>query len=133
MKHLEINSGIGGGGVGIGMSEIAALEDKWEGTLNEFAARIDGMDVFSGGRWFRSRMDCVDVAVNHITVGQFQWFLDIVSYLQFDTGGEVSTSESQQDKVHAEKVWKTKEQSIFTLVFKTDVPPILGGLGEGKE
>ena len=28
MKHLEVNVGTGGGGLGIGMSEIAALEDK---------------------------------------------------------------------------------------------------------
>ena len=85
MKHLEINSGIGGGGVGIGMSEIAALEDKWERQINEVAARIDGMDMFAGGRWFRSRMEYVEFAEKQIPVGQFQWFLEILSYLQFVT------------------------------------------------
>ena len=35
--------------------------------------------------------------------------------------------------MHAAKIQKTKEQLIFILVFKTDVPPILLGLGEGKE
>ena len=34
----------------------AAIEDKWEGQLNKVAARIDGMGVFAGGRWFRSWM-----------------------------------------------------------------------------
>ena len=59
-------------------------------------------------------------------MGRFQWFLDIVSYLQFVTGEMVSHVESQQDEVHAYKVRNTKEQSILILVFKTDVPPTLG-------
>ena len=29
MKHLEKNAGIGGGGLEIGMSELAVFEDKW--------------------------------------------------------------------------------------------------------
>ena len=62
MKNLDINTGTGGGGVGIGMSEIAAVEDKWRGHLNEVAARIYGMAVFTGGRWFWSRMECVEFA-----------------------------------------------------------------------
>ena len=62
------------------------------------------MDVFSGGRWLWSRMECVEFAENHIPVGQFQWFLDIVSYLQLVTGETVSAEESQQDGVHAAKV-----------------------------
>ena len=53
MKHLEINAGTGGGRVGVGMTDIEAFEDKWEGKLNEVAALIDGMDVFAGGSWFR--------------------------------------------------------------------------------
>ena len=132
MKHLEVNAGTGGGGLGIGMSEISALEDKWEGKLNEVAAMIDGMAVFSGGKWFRSRMECVEFAEKHIPVGQFQWFLDIFSYLQFVTGETVSTLESQRDEFHAAKVRKTKEKFIFISTLKTDVPPLLGGLGEGK-
>ena len=56
MKHLDINTGTGVGGVGIWMSEIAALEDRWEGKLNEVAARNNGMDVFAGGRWFWSHV-----------------------------------------------------------------------------
>ena len=34
MKHLEINNGTVGWGVGIWMYEIAAPEDKWEGQQN---------------------------------------------------------------------------------------------------
>ena len=64
------------------------------------------MAVFAGGLWFRSRMECVDFAENHIPVGQFQWFLDIVSYLQFVTGETVFTVELQRDEVHASKVLK---------------------------
>ena len=36
------------------------------------------------------------------------------------------------DEVHATKVRKTKEQSIIISVFKTYLPLIIGGLGEGK-
>ena len=28
-------------------------------------------------------MECVDFVEKHIPVGQFQWFIDIFSYLQF--------------------------------------------------
>ena len=52
MKHININASTGGGGVGVGMIDIEALEGKWEVKLNEVAARIDGMAVFEGGRWF---------------------------------------------------------------------------------
>ena len=36
----------------------------------------------------------MDFVEKHIPAGQFQWFLDIVSYLQFVTGDTISTSES---------------------------------------
>ena len=133
MKHLEISAVTGGGGLGIEMSEIAALEDKWEGQLNKVPDIIDGIDVFTGGRCIRSLMEHVGFLERKIPVGQFQWFLYIVSYLQLFTGETVSTTESQQDEVHVAKVRKTKEKSIVISSLKTDVPPILGGLGEGKE
>ena len=43
------------------------------------------------------------------------------------------TAESKRDDVHAAKVRKTKEQSSIISVFKTYVPPIIGGMVEGKE
>ena len=89
--------------------------------------------MFVGGRWFRLRMDCVDIAEKHIPAIQFQWFLDIVSYLQFVTGDTVLTAESQQYEVHASKLQNNKEKSIVILAFKTYVAPILGGSEEGKE
>ena len=75
----------------------------------------------------------MEISENHIPVGQLQWFLDIDIYLQFVMGETIWTAESQQDEVHASKVRKTKEQCIVVLAFKTDVHPILGALGEGKE
>ena len=133
MEYMEIDSGTGGGVVWIEMSNIAALEAMWEGKLNEVTARIDGVAVLPGGRWFRSRMECVDFAENHIPVGQFQWFLDIVSHLQLVAEETVSTAESQRDEVSASKVRKTRYQCIIISAFKTDVPPILGGFGGGEE
>ena len=62
MKHLEINSVKEGGVVWIDISKIAVLEDKWEGQLNAFAARIDGVAVLEGGVWFWSWIECMDFA-----------------------------------------------------------------------
>ena len=41
--------------------------------------------------------------------------------------------ESQRDEFHTEKVRTTKEKSIVISSFKSDIPPIMGVLGEGKE
>ena len=133
MNYLDINTSTGGGGVGVGMTELVAFEDKWDGKMNEVADGIDGVAVFARRRWFWLRMECVDFVEKHIPVRQFQWFIDIVSYLQFFMGETVLTAESQKYEFHAAKVRKKKDQSIFISAFKTDVPNILGGLGEGKE
>ena len=89
--------------------------------------------MFAGGRWFRSQIECEDFARDKIPDGKFKWFINIFIYLLFVTGESVSTLESHRDKVHATKVRKTKEQYTFISDFKTDIPPILGGLGEVKE
>ena len=49
--------------------------------------------------------------------GQFQWFIDIVAYLQLVTGETVRLRESQIDKTHTTKVRKTKEKSIIISSF----------------
>ena len=84
MKHMAINDSKVGVGVGIWMSELATLEDKWEGKLNEVAAQIDGMDVLQEGGGF-GRVWSVWTSHKAHTSGTFQWFLDIFSYLQFVT------------------------------------------------
>ena len=45
----------------------------------------------------------------------------------------MSTVESQRDELHAAKVRKIKDQSIIISTFKIDMPPNLGGLGEGNK
>ena len=52
--------------------------------------------------------ECEDFLRDKILEGQFQWFIDIISYLQFVTGYTVSTLDSQRDKVHVAKVRKMK-------------------------
>ena len=42
--------------------------------------------MFTGGRWFRLQLECEDFDRENITEGQFQRFIDIISYLQFLTG-----------------------------------------------
>ena len=74
-----------------------------------------------------------NLAEEEIPEWQFQWFIDIVSYLQFVTGKIVSTYESQRDEVHATNVRNTKDQNIIISDFNMDVPPLLGFLGKVKE
>ena len=81
-----------GGNGGINMLEI-----KWDAQLREVADWVDDMYIFAGGRWFISHLDCMEFAMKNIPEGQFQWFIDIVSYLQFFIGEMVSTEESQRD------------------------------------
>ena len=42
----------------------------------------------------------------------------------------MSTVESQRDEVHGEKVSNKNEKSIVISAFNTDIPTVLGGLGE---
>ena len=45
----------------------------------------------------------------------------------------MSTEDHKRDEVHADRGRKKKDQSIVISEFKTDIPPIMGGLAEGKE
>ena len=49
------------------------------------------------------------------------------------TGETVSTTESQQDEVHAAKFRNTKEKSIVIYSLKTDMNNVEKGLGERKD
>ena len=71
-------------------------------------AQVEGRPVFESGIWFWSQKECGEFAEEQVTKQQFQWFIKIVSYLQFVIGGTVSTAEFQWDKVHAAKVRNTK-------------------------
>ena len=89
-RNLEVSSVVGLINQMGGNKDIKMLEIIWDTQLREVAARVDGMAVFWGGRWFRSHMECMEFATNHIPEGQFQWFIDIVSYLEFVTGDTAS-------------------------------------------
>ena len=54
--------------------------------MRKVAALIDGVVVFSEVRWFIQQRECVEFSENHIMKGKLQWFIIIVSYLQFVTG-----------------------------------------------
>ena len=68
--------------------------------------------MFPGGKWLRSKSKSEESSIYQILEGQYQWFINIVSYLHFVTGETVSTAESQRDEVHDAKSMKTKEQSV---------------------
>ena len=55
------------------------------------------------------------------------------SVLTICHGETVIPSESQLDEMHYAKFRNTKEQSIVIYYFKSNIPPILGGLSNGKE
>ena len=88
--------------------------------------RVDEIDVFVVGIWFRSQMECIEFATKDIPEGLFQWSIEIVGYLQFVTGETVSTADSQRDKVHASKVSFKNIDQFLSHILKTYVPPILG-------
>ena len=92
MTHLEISTASSVGKQTSGTVGMAALGNKWGGGLRELSARIDVVSVFSGGIWFRLHRGCIYFSYNHIPEGKFQWFVGIISYLQFLTGGVVSTA-----------------------------------------
>ena len=54
--------------------------------MRKVAALIDGVVVFSEVRWFIQQRECVEFSEKHIMKGKLQWFIIIVSYLQFVTG-----------------------------------------------
>ena len=56
--------------------------------------RVGLMAISAGGRCFRLQMECMKLVTKHIPEGQFQWFIDIVSYLQFVTGETLFMEES---------------------------------------
>ena len=97
--------------------------------------RVDEIDVFVVGIWFRSQMECIEFATKDIPEGLFQWSIEIVGYLQFVTGETVYTADSQRDKVHASKVSFKKYRSIFISSFKNICASNIGDikLGEGVE
>ena len=55
-------------------------------------AKIDAKAVTMGGVIFRSLQDCVSFAKTSVPSGEFQWFPDIVTYLQFVGGGGSGSS-----------------------------------------
>ena len=77
--------------------------------MREVSARIDGMAIFTGRRWFWLHMECIEFSKKNIPEGQFQRFIDISRYLQCVTGETLSTMDSQKDELHADKVRNTKE------------------------
>jgi hypothetical protein len=95
--------------------------------INNVSARIDADAYCVRGRWFRTMEDCISFSRHHIPEGQFQWFVDVVSYLQFTTDIIVDTDESQKGEIHEARVKRTQEQSTVIASFRTGVPPIFAG------
>jgi hypothetical protein len=95
--------------------------------INNVSARIDADAYCVRGRWFRTMDDCISFSRHHIPEGQFQWFVDVVSYLQFTTDIIVDTDESQKGEIHEARVKRTQEQSTVIASFRTGVPPIFAG------
>ena len=82
MKRLDLSARLSGGIDTTVTTEMVKPKNKWEEELIEISAHIDGMYIFTGGIWFRCRGNALDFPKT-ILEGQFQWFIEIISYLKF--------------------------------------------------
>jgi hypothetical protein len=112
---------------------LEALKKTLMLEISNVSARIDAAAYSVRGRWFRTLDDCIAFSRLHIPEGQFQWFLDIVSFLQFTTDVIIDTDESQRGEIHEARVKRTQEQSTVIASFRTGVPPIFGGPKSQRE
>lgn len=103
--------------------KIKALSDSLE--ANSYTVR---------GRCFRSLQTCIEFAAKSIPDGEYQWFIDLVTYLQFVSSEVVTREASQQGEIHEARVGRTAEQSTLISAFRTEVPPVfcLGAVADSK-
>ena len=76
------------------------------------------------GWWFRSLDDCIFFCKKYVPEGQFQWFLDVVSYLQFVTDDIFGVETSKNSDIHEARVRQTPQKPSFIASFWTHVPPV---------
>ena len=110
-----------------------ALEKNLMTKIESLSHKIDSKAVKMGAYIFTSLDHCVDFATKCVPHGEFQWFMDIITYLKFVGNEVVQSSESQASELHAAKVGRSEEQSIVIGAFKTDIPPVFGEPPEGRE
>lgn len=118
---------------GHGGDRYTQLEKQTAVQLKELESRLTSQAVQANGRWFRTRECCVEFSRDHVPEGQMEWFLDIVSVLQFTGEDTVDPSESRIDEMHSARVKRPLERSIVISAFKTDIPPVFSGPKEGRE
>ena len=71
-------------------SSLYQLEYWVKADLTSLAAKVDYKSVCMKGWWFRSLNECIFFSQKHVPEVQFQWFLDVVSYLQFVTNAIIN-------------------------------------------
>ena len=71
------------------------------------------------------RLHCV--LPKSLPEGQYQRFLDIVSYLQFVTDEIIDVEMSQSDEIQKSRVWWISKQSDAIASFHTHVPRVFAG------
>ena len=96
-------------------------------------AKIYSKSVCVKGRKFRSLNDCILFYQNNDQEGQFQWFLDIVSYLQFTTEKIIDVENSQSSEIHEYRVCRMAEQSSAIALFCNYVPSVFAGLKKPRD
>ena len=117
----------GGGSTPAPTKALVEMERRWNIIIKQIEAKIDAKAVTMGGIIFRSLQDCISFATTSVPADNFQWFPDIVTYLQFVGGEVVDQSASEQSELHSARTKRTEEQSTFVAAFKTDIPQVLGG------
>ena len=68
--------------------------------------------------WFRTLQNCVTLSQQNFPQGQFQWFIDSISYASFVTDEIVYKNELQKIEIHEDSSGRTTEQSVVISSFR---------------
>ena len=90
-------------------SDTAAVEKRLSAKIVSLNNKIDSKAVQIGNYIFSSLDHCVQFATKGIPDGEFQWFMDIVTYLQFVGNEVVNSQEYQASELYASRVKRSEE------------------------
>lgn len=117
---LGLHSGLGPARPTAGTSNaITALEKSVKKEMSNLRAMMESSSYKVQNRWFCSLENCIQFARDHVPTGQFQWFIDLISYLTFITEEIVDREELERGEIHEARVQRTPEQSAVISAFRT--------------
>ena len=112
---------------------LKVLLDWVKVELDNLSSNIDPKSVCVKVWWFRSLYGCILLLKKHVLEGYLQWFLDLVSYLQFITDEIIDLETSQSSEIHESIFCLKGEQSAVMVFFSTSLPLVFAGPKESRE